>query len=178
MFRWAMELGRVDILHALSILSQYQASPRQGHMEQLLRIFGYLKKRPKLTLYMDPALPNIDYEDFKTEKNDFKEYYRDAEEQMPHHQSKPKGKPVVTKAFVDASFGSNKVTRRLHTGFIIFVNRAPIKWFSRKQPTIESSAFSAEYIALKTCVEEIEHIRYKLRMFGVPILEDEATNVY
>ena len=54
---------------------------------------------------------------------------------------------------------------------------------SKKQSTIESSAFSAEYIALKTCVEEIEHIRFKLRMFGIPFVEDQnqqdhATNVY
>ena len=33
MLRWATEIGRVDILHEISILSQYQASPREGHME-------------------------------------------------------------------------------------------------------------------------------------------------
>ena len=36
MLRWATELGRVDILHEISILSQYQSSPREGHLEQLL----------------------------------------------------------------------------------------------------------------------------------------------
>ena len=41
--RWATELGRVDILLEVSLLSQYQACPREGHMEQLLRIFGFLK---------------------------------------------------------------------------------------------------------------------------------------
>ena len=34
---------------------------------------------------------------------------------------------------------------------------------------MESSAFSAEFIAMKTCVEHIKALRYKLRMFGVPI---------
>ena len=28
MMRWATEIGRVDILHKISLLSQYQASPR------------------------------------------------------------------------------------------------------------------------------------------------------
>eukprot|EP00980_Cylindrotheca_fusiformis_P014195 scaffold3727_cov54-Cylindrotheca_fusiformis.AAC.1 len=37
--RWATELGRVDVLHEVSILSQYQAGPREGHLEQALRIF-------------------------------------------------------------------------------------------------------------------------------------------
>ena len=38
MLRWATEIGRVDILHEISILSQYQASPREGHIEQLINI--------------------------------------------------------------------------------------------------------------------------------------------
>ena len=40
--RWATEIGRVDVLHEISILSQYQAIPREGHMKQLLRIFSYM----------------------------------------------------------------------------------------------------------------------------------------
>ena len=52
MLRWATELGRVDVLHKVSQLSQYQASPRQGHMEQALHIFAFLDKNPKLTLYI------------------------------------------------------------------------------------------------------------------------------
>ena len=31
--RWAVELGRLDIHHEVSILSQFQASPREGHLE-------------------------------------------------------------------------------------------------------------------------------------------------
>ncbi|KAI2502896.1 Reverse transcriptase (RNA-dependent DNA polymerase) [Fragilaria crotonensis] len=34
--RWATEIGRVDILLEVSLLSQYQASPREGHMDQVL----------------------------------------------------------------------------------------------------------------------------------------------
>ena len=42
MLRWATELGRVDILTEVSVLSQHQAIPRQGHLEEVLHIFGYL----------------------------------------------------------------------------------------------------------------------------------------
>jgi hypothetical protein len=59
--RWATEIGRVDILLEVSLLSQYQASPREGHLEQLLHIFAFLKKHPKLTLYLSPEVPRIDY---------------------------------------------------------------------------------------------------------------------
>ena len=78
--RWATELGRADILHEVSILSQYQVSPREGHLDELLHIFGYLKKRSKLSIHMDPSLPVIDYSDFTTKPQDFAEYYRDARE--------------------------------------------------------------------------------------------------
>ena len=58
--RWAVEIGRVDILTEISMLSSYQAAPRQGHLDQLYHIFAHLKKKPKLTLYFDPQEPHID----------------------------------------------------------------------------------------------------------------------
>ena len=181
MLRWATELGRVDILHEVSLLSQYQASPRQGHMEQALHIFAYLDKHPKLTLYMDPGLPNLNSGIFSTTNaSEFKEYYREAKQEMPHRMPRPRGVAVCTSAYVDSSHGSNKVTRRSHSGHILFVNSAPVKWISRRQQTVETSAFSSEFIALKQCIEDIEHLRFKLRMFGIPIYKDkdgDATSI-
>ena len=170
MLRWAIELGRVDIYLEVSILSAFQASPRQGHLEELLHIFGFLNKHPKLTLYFDPQLPNIPSNIFIGDDSDvFKDQYRDAVEELPERMPPAKGKPVVLTAYCDASHAANKITRRSHTGFIIFVNRSPITWFSKRQNTIESSAFSSEFIAMKACVEEISALRYKLRMMGIPI---------
>ena len=90
---------------------------------------------------------------------------------------RPRGKSVSTTAFVDASHAVNKVTRRSHTGYILFVNRAPVKWVSRRQQTVETSAFSSEFIAMKQCVEDIEHLRFKLRMFGVPMSYDDGPDL-
>ena len=156
------------MLHKVSLLSQYQSSPRQGHLEQALHIFAYLDKHPKLTLYMDHSLPNLDYRIFTTDASEFAEYYRGAKEEMPHN----RGLAVSTTAYVDSSHGANKVTRRSHSGHVLFVNSAPVKWLSRRQQTVETSAFSSEFIALKQCIEDIEHLRFKLRMFGIPIYND------
>ena len=41
---------------------------------------------------------------------------------------------------------------------------------------METSAFSSEFLALKTCLEGIVSLRYKLRMFGVPF--DGPTEVF
>ena len=73
-------------------------------------------------------------------------------------------------AFVDAYHASDNKTRQSHTGYIIFANRAPIIWYSKRQATVESSTFSSEFVALKTCVEHIISLRFKLRMFGIPII--------
>ena len=47
---------------------------------------------------------------------------------------------------------------------------APIVWFSKKQSTIETSVFGAEFVAMKQGMETARGIRYKLRMMGIPLL--------
>lgn len=176
--RWAIEIGRVDILTEVSMLSSYQASPRHGHLEQVYHIFAYMKHKPKTTLYFDPNLPLLDPSWSQGDSPEvFRDQYRDAEEQLPppHMLPKPLVRSIVTTVFVDTSHAANKVTRRSHTGFIIFINRAPIIWFSKQQNIVESSTFSSECIAMRTCIEHITALRYKLRMFGVPV--DDSTKV-
>jgi hypothetical protein len=156
---------------------QYQASPREGHLEQALHIFAYLKKKPKLTIYLDHSLPQIDYGEFRTKKEDFQEQYQGAEEPMPHDMPRPRGRTVTTTEFVDASHASNKKTRRSHTGFLLFINRAPIFWYSKRQQTVEASTFSSEFIALKAGVECVSYARFKLRMFGIPMFNGHTTDI-
>ena len=76
-----------------------------------------------------------------------------------------RGNSVTLSAFVDASHGNNQKDRRSQTGILIFLNRAPIIWYSKRQPSVETSTFGAEFCAMKINVELIEALRYKLRMF-------------
>ena len=160
----------------VSLLSSYQAAPRFGHLEQLLHIVAFLRKKPKLKLYFDPSLPRIDESMFEdNDREQFLNHYRGAKEEIPIKMPKPRGRPVQITAFVDASHAPNKMDRRSYTGYVIFINRAPIMWYSKRQNTVESSAFSSEFIAMKTCVESIIGFRFKLRMFGIPF--HSPTNV-
>jgi len=59
-------------------------------------------------------------------------------------------------------------------GILIFVNRAPIIWYSKRQNTVEVGTFGSEITAMKNAIELIEALWYKLRLFGEPI--DSATN--
>ena len=47
--RWAIEIGRVDIHTEVSMLLAYQASPRQGHLEQVIHIYIWLFKKVRKT---------------------------------------------------------------------------------------------------------------------------------
>ena len=72
---------------------------------------------------------------------DWKEFYPEAAELIPPNAPEARGRGVVTTCFVDADHAGCRLTRRSHSGIIIFVNRAPIIWFSKRQATVESSIF-------------------------------------
>ena len=172
--RWAVELGRVDILLEASLMSTHMAMPREGHLQQLYRMFGYLKLYPKRKLAFDFQHPVISEKIFK--EYDWYDFYRDATEAIPRDMPNPRGNPMSTHCFVDASHGSDRATRRSQTGILLFCNKAPVIWHSKRQNTVEASTFGSEFQAMKNAVELTESLRYKLRMFGVPI--DNATNVF
>ena len=172
--RWAIEIGRVDILLEVSLLSSYLAMPRAGHLKQALHIFGYLKAKPKRKLAFDPSHPSINENRFQ--KCDWTEFYREAKEAIPENKPKPRGNGMSTHCFVDANHAGDTETRRSQTGILLFCNRAPVIWHSKRQNSVEASTFGSEFTAMKNAVEMIEALRYKLRMFGVPI--EGPTNVF
>ena len=174
MLRWAVALGRVDILLEMAFMSTHLALPRRGHLQQLYHIFGYLKANPKCNLFFDPQHPKVDERAFK--EYDWYNFYWDAKERLLSDMPPPRGKSVSTHCFVDSNHAGEKVTRRSQTGILIFLNRGPIIWYSKRQNTVETSMFGSEFITMKTAVEKIESLRYKLRMFGVPL--EGPTNVF
>ena len=52
--RWMVELGQVDVCLKVSMMSSHLALPREGHLEQVLHIFAYLKKYHNTELVYDP----------------------------------------------------------------------------------------------------------------------------
>jgi hypothetical protein len=172
--RWAVELGRVDILLETSLMSTYMAMPREGHLQQLYRMFAYLKLYPKRKIAFDYQHPEISERMFKS--YEWYDFYREAAEAVPNDMPVPRGNPMSTHCFVDASHGSDRAIRRSQTGILLFCNKAPIIWHSKRQNTVGASTFGSEFQAMKNAVELTESLRYKLRMFGVPI--DSATNIF
>ena len=90
-------------------------------------------------------------------------------EDIPDDIPKPVTKPVSITVYVDASHGSDLVTRRSVTGILLCVNKTPVKWYSKRQNTVESSTYGSELVALRITIEMILEFRYKLRMMGIVI---------
>ena len=167
MLRWAVELGRVDILLEVSLLSSFLASPRVGHLQQAYHIFGYLKNVGKRTIYLDPDEPIINESRFQS--FNWEDFYRGAQEPISPNMPEPRGKEMRIHCFVDSDHASDKESRRSQTGILIFCNRAPVMWYSKRQNSVQSSTFGAEFNALKIATEMVQGLRHKLRSFGIPM---------
>ena len=169
--RWTVELGRIDIAFEVSILSRYLAQPRTGHFVQALHIFKYLDLHKANDLAFDPAYHDVeDPELVKARISAMKDMYPDAVEDLPPNAPPPRGNPVEINCFVDSDHAGDKITRRSQTGILLYLNSAPIIWYSKRQATVESSTFGSEFVALRVASELVISLRYKLRMFGIPIV--------
>jgi hypothetical protein len=165
--QWAITLGRFDIQFATNTMARYASMPRKGHMKQCIRIFGYLKHNAKGRIVFDPSDPNYDDIDF-TMQHDWTDLYPDAMEAVPEEAPVSKNKKLLKlTAIVDASHASDLVTRRSVTGYILFIGITPIKWYSKRQNTVETSTYGSELVAMRIALEALLDMRYTLRMLGI-----------
>jgi hypothetical protein len=170
--RWAVELGRIDIHVQVAALSKYLANPRIGHLEMALHIFSYLKGHDRSKLVFDPEELVMTIPPSKN--HDWSDFYPNAKEDLPPSMPEPRGKQVSITMFCDANHAGDMVTRRSQSGIILYVNGAPITWYSKRQNTVESSTFGSEFIALRIGTELLKALRYKLRMMGIPLSEEPS----
>ena len=167
---WIVTLGRFDIAFALQSLARFSMAPRVGHLKRMMKLFCYLKHHRSAKLMCDPSYP--DHSAYSTPDDaNWNDFYPDAKEEIPYDQPTPKGKPARITCYVDADHAHCQVTRRSVTGIVLFVNNMPIRWFSKKQSTVETSTYGSELVAARIAVELILEVRYALRMLGVPINE-------
>jgi len=98
------------------------------------------------------------------EQRDWSEFYPFSKKSDPPDMPEALGLGVEL-----TSHATNLVTRQSRTGGLIYVNKAPVVWFSKKQNRIETSSFGSKFMALKTGVELLEGLIYKFQMMGVLI---------
>ena len=64
----------------------------------------------------------------------------------------PRGNVISKYCFVDTNHAADKVTRRSQIGILLFCNKAPFIWHSKRQNCVEVLTFGSEFIALKNAV--------------------------
>jgi hypothetical protein len=163
--RWAVELGRINICTEVSMLASFTTAPRAGHFDALLHIFAFLHHHPRCRLVFDHSYVPLE----EAAPHDWQEFYPNATEAVPPNAPRALGKPVQMIAFVDADHAGDLLTRRSRTGVLVYLNRAPILWYSKKQNGIEPSTFGSEFMSLKTATDLVKGLRYKCRMMGIPL---------
>ena len=129
---------------------------------------AYLKRNHNSRLALDPTYPDIDYETFNIDK-DCTHFYGDISEAIPPKAPDPLGKSVYLRIIADSDHSGDKSTRSSCTGFMIFMNMSLINWLSKRQLTVETAVFRADFFAMKHGVETLRGLWYKLCMMGVPI---------
>ena len=169
---WVVTIGRVDIAHVTSSLSRFTSAPRKGHLSRLLLVFGYLKRRPNRRIIVDSRDPIYRGGENSISKDYMKELesmYPDAREELDSELPKSMVDEMKITVFVDSDHAHDKISRRSITGIVIFVGRTPVFYSSKRQGAIECSTYSAEFVAMKTAVEELTSLRYMLRCLGVKV---------
>jgi hypothetical protein len=142
--------------------------PRQGHMDRVKRIYGYLSKMKDAVIRVrtqEPDLSAIPENEYDWANS----IYGCESEQIPTDIPNPKGSFVTLTHYFDANLYHDMATGRSVTGILHLFNKTPMDWYSKKQATVETATFGSEFIAARTCVDQIVDLRIYLRYLGVPI---------
>ena len=172
MLNWLVGIGRFDIAHAVTSMSRFSSCPRKGHLERVLRIFGYLKRRRNRRIVIDARDPEFEGDTAEVDADPgamLQSAYPEAREELDANLPTPVVDEMAISVFVDSDHAHDKLTRRSITGMMIFVGRTPVFYSSKRQGAIETSTYGAEFCAMRLATEEAISVRYMLRCLGVKV---------
>ena len=142
--------------------------PRRGHMDRVKRIYGYLSKMREAVIRVRTDEP--DYSGLADQEFDWeKSVYGNVSEILPTDAPRPLGKYVTLTHYFDANLYHDMLTGRSVTGILHLLNKTPIDWYSKKQATVETATYGSDFVAARTCVNQVIDLRTTLRYLGVPI---------
>ena len=137
-----------------SALASMMALPHEVHLDAVFHMFAFLKHKHNGVIVFEPTEREIDINKISLEDWSATPY-GEFKEENPSNAPEPRGIAFTMRAFVDSDHSGDMITRRSQTGLLIFLNNAPIYWFSKKQGICETSSFGSEFIAMKSCCEYV-----------------------
>jgi hypothetical protein len=133
-------------------------------------MFRYLKRHKHYAIGLDARPPLIDHGSLHSGTTpDYTVIYPDAAEDVDPRLPRPLGAELEITTIVDANHGHDQATRRSISGILLFVGRTLVAAISKRQASVQSSTYGAEFLAAHMATEEILSLRYFLRSFGVPV---------
>jgi len=166
--QWVISLGRFDIATAVMTMGRFRVEPREGHLERLKQIYGYLRKNNDGLIRVRTGEP--DWSHLPEQNHDWMySVYGDVVEEIPEDMPTPLGRRVVTTTYVDANLYHDQITGRAVTGVLHFINGMPVEWFSKRQATVETATYGSEFVAARIATDHIIDLRISLRYLGVPV---------
>ncbi len=133
-----------------------------------MRSFGYVKTSINKQIAIDsrPLQFECSNPDFKKSIPDIIQDYPDAKEELDLDFPKVFGPVMETIILVDSDHAHDLATRRSITGLLGYVGSTPVTWISKRQGSIASSTYAAEFSVLRTATEEAQNLRYMLHCLG------------
>jgi hypothetical protein len=159
---WAISLGRFDVQTAIMTMSHFIIAPRIGHLEQLKWLFKTVYRRCNQGTGSHAHYPIIEHKWLYS-------VYVKVEELIPTDIPIPLGNDVILTHYADANLYHNMVNGRAATGVLHFIKGMPIKWYSKRQATVETATYWAEFVAACIATDQIIDLQLILWYLGVTI---------
>ena len=167
--QWVITIGRWDIQTAVMTLSSFRAQSRKGHLDRVKRVYGYIYKFKHFCIRFRTEEPNMTHFNNKECFDWTESVYGDHQEDIPDDAPTPLGKRVTLIHYFDANLMHDILSGKSVTGCIHLANKTPIMWYSKKQATTETATYGAEFVAGRTCIEQMIDLRNTFRYLGIPI---------
>ena len=148
-----MELGRIDIITEVMVVSLHMLLIREGHLDAVLHVFAFLRQKYNSRMAFNPTYPKIDESMFK--EYEWEQFYHGAEEAIPLNAPSPCGEEMVLQGYVNSDHASDKLTQRSRSEYFVFINAVLVQWFLKRESTTKTSVFGAEFITMKLVMESL-----------------------
>jgi hypothetical protein len=168
--QWAVSIGRLDITTAIMTLSSFRAMPQRGHLDCVKRVYGYLSKMKEGIIHVHTD--KLDYSGLAEQDLDWTaSVYGNVSKILPTDAPTLLGKYVTLTHYFDANLFHGMLTGRSITGLLHLLNKTPNDWYSKKQATVETATYGSEFIATRTCVDQVIDHHTSICYLGVLICD-------
>jgi hypothetical protein len=159
--QWAISIGQWDIQSAVMTLSSFRAQPRQGHLDRIQRIYGFLCRFRNFKLRF--CVDEPDYSGIlKMQEYDWEHsVYGNPAKDIPTDAPLPLGKRIVLTHYFDANLMHDVLSGKAVIGVVHFYNKTPVDWYCKMQSTAETATYGSEFLSCQNCFEQIiDHRQY------------------